>query len=162
VWLRLHLQTGFSRAHLDSLLLQQSLNMHLIPYFPAGPLLITSHPLFLLKAGLPNAPRLSGFVAGQWRRGVLARWRSDSSSWEIRGRVSRCRLPSALLLRLCGELIRKGRRFLPMGQWTYSFANCTLLLIFLIWVCILPCVHSSALYRWKETWNQMPNFAWCF
>lgn len=150
MWLRLHLQTGFSHARPDSLLLQQSLGVHLIPHFPAGPHLITSHPLFLLKAGLPNALRLSCFVAGEWRQGVLSRWRSDSSSWETGSGVTWSRLPSALLLWLCGEITRKGRRFLPMEPVDMFICKFTPCLFVLIWVCILPWVHSSVLYCWKK------------
>lgn len=119
--------------------------MCLIPLFSAGPLLIASHPLVLLKAGLSKALRLSCFVAGEWRQGVLSRWRSDSSSWEIHSRTAQCRPPYALLLHLCDEITRKERKFLlmsPVDILIWKFSPC---LFFLTWVGTLQWDHSSVL-----------------
>lgn len=133
-----------------------------IPHFPAGPLPNTSHPLFLLKASLPNALRLSCFMARERRRGVLSRWRSDSSSWEICGGVAQCRLPSALLLQLCGEITRKGRRFLTTGPVDTFICKFTPCLFFFHLGVHSPTGSQQCSLPLEEIWNQFLDFAWHF
>lgn len=151
-------EQAFSLACPDSLLLQQSFRMCLIPLFSAGPLLIASHPLVLLKAGLSKALRLSCFVAGEWRQGVLSRWRSDSSSWEIHSRTAQCRPPYALLLHLCDEITRKERKFLlmsPVDILTWKFSPC---LVFFNLGGHSSMGSQQCPLLQEETWYQLPDF----
>lgn len=106
-------------------------------------------PTVLAKGGLPGALRLSCFVVGERGRGVLSRWRSDPSSWEIHGHVGQCRLPfsSSPVEESPGK--EKVLTHEPSGHDDLQI-HTLCCLVFFNWGVHFPMVHSSVLCSWRK------------